>query len=93
MTDLRFNGPEYVKERDQVRLTGQCLRIFKLMRDGEWRTFEQIAKVTGDPPPSISAQLRHLRKDRFGAHKVERRHLHNGLFQYRLIENQGELVS
>ncbi|KKL56177.1 hypothetical protein LCGC14_2247980, partial [marine sediment metagenome] len=36
-------------------------------------TLCEIEDLTGDPPASISAQLRHLRKERFGAHTVERR--------------------
>ncbi len=82
-----FNGPEYVPERDHVRLAGQMRRIFDLMKDGEWRTLENIRATTGDPPASISAQLRHLRKVRFGSHEIERRGLGHGLFQYRLIVN------
>jgi len=82
-----FNGPEYVPERDFVRLTGQCLRVFECMQGGRWRTLNQIAILTGDPHASISAQLRHLRKARFGGHTINRRHVAAGLFQYQLIEN------
>lgn len=81
----RFNGPEYVPERDDARLTGQIERIFKLMRDGAWRTIQEIAAATGDPENSCSAQLRHLRKPRFGAHTVERRSRCGALFEYRLV--------
>jgi hypothetical protein len=83
-----FNGPEYVPARDYVRLSGQIKRVFDLMRDGVWRTLDAIAEKTGDPAPSISAQLRHLRKKRFGSHIVERRRLGSGLYNYRLIVNQ-----
>lgn len=57
------------------------------MKDGYWRTLGWIADSTGDPEASISAQLRHLRKPRFGGHTVEREHLGNGLYQYRLVIN------
>lgn len=80
-----FNGPEYVPARDNVRLVGQILRVYDTMRDGVWRTLDGIAVQTGDPPASISAQLRHLRKRRFGSHTVERRHVGNGLYEYRLL--------
>ena len=70
---------------DNRRLAKQHLRIFELMRDGEWRTVHDISMRTGDPEPSISAQLRHFRKERFGAHTVERRHLGRGLNEYRLL--------
>lgn len=71
--DLIFDGPAYDPELDQDRLAGQILRIFRLMADGLWRTLEEIHFETGDPQASISAQLRHLRKPRFGAHQVEKR--------------------
>lgn len=83
-----FNGADYVPWRDDPRLTSQLGRIFHLMRDGEWRTLAGIAHATGDPPASVSAQLRHLRKPRFGAHAVERRHRGapaEGLYEYRVI--------
>jgi len=88
----RFNGSDYDPVRDDVRLTGQLLRVWNAMEDGAWRTLDQIAAATGDPQASISAQLRHLRKPRFGGHEVEKRHLGNGLFQYRVIANREELV-
>jgi hypothetical protein len=80
-----FDGPEYQLGRDFERLSGQVLRIFNLMKDGRFRTLEAIANATGDPAASISAQLRHLRKEKFGSHTVNRQHLGNGLYQYQLI--------
>jgi len=85
---IRFNGPEYVPAIDDVRLTGQIKRIFDLMKDQQWRTLREISNVTGDPEASISAQLRHLRKDRFGNHIINRQprgDRANGLFEYQLI--------
>lgn len=82
-----FNGPEYDPELDFARLTGQIKRVFDCMVDGEWRTLSEISIVTGDPEASISAQLRHLRKDRFGGHTVIKRRRGNpsfGLFEYQL---------
>lgn len=55
------------------------------MSDGVWRTLDQISEVTGDPPASVSAQLRHLRKPRFGAYLVEKRYVSRGLFEYRVL--------
>ena len=87
MSTPHFNGADYDQGRDQARLSLQHVRIFELMRDGQWRTLDEISTVTGDPPASVSAQLRHLRKRRFGAHLVEREHVGRGLYRYRLIEN------
>ena len=85
---LRFDGADYTRERDDERLTVQYRRIFALMRDGRWRTLHQIEAATGDPTPSISAQLRHMRKRRFGSHTVEKRYVENGLYEYRLLVNE-----
>lgn len=80
----RFDGADYVPARDDDRLSGQYGRIFALMRDGAWRSLPEIARLTGDPPASVSAQLRHMRKPRFGGHQVERRYVRDGLYEYRL---------
>ena len=69
----RFDGPDYVPALDQARLTTQLQRIKVLMLDGVWRTLGEIEQVTGYPQASISAQVRHLRKIRFGSYQVEKR--------------------
>ena len=87
-TTPRFNGEVYNRLFDDKRLTGQLRRIFDLMADNKWRTLEEIKQVTGDPPASISAQLRHLRKERFGEHTVNKRSRGDrkkGLYEYQLI--------
>jgi len=83
--NLRFNGPEYIPARDNIRLGKQITAIYELMKDGAWRTLEGIHRATGEPEASISAQLRHLRKARFGGHTVNRRHIGSGLFEYQLV--------
>lgn len=82
-TPPRFDGPS-LTEADHARLSGQMAAIVALMRDGEWRTLQQISDATGAPHASVSAQLRHLRKKRFGGHTVDRNHLGHGLYSYRL---------
>lgn len=82
---LRFNGSDYDQKRDGPRLTDQFHRIFDLMKDGKWRSLGEISAATGDPESSVSAQLRHARKPRFGSHTVEKKHEGDGLFLYRLI--------
>jgi hypothetical protein len=84
---MRFNGPAYDRARDDVRLSRQHDRIRELMLDGKWRTLSEIEAATGDPAASVSAQLRHLRKPRFGEYVVERRHRgheSSGLYEYRV---------
>lgn len=86
-TGAHFNGSEYEPAADKARLTGQIKRVYECMADRHWRTLDEIAKATGDPHASISAQLRHLRKKKFGGHTVEKRprgDRTHGLFEYQL---------
>lgn len=83
----RFNGAAYDRDRDDERMTGQLLRVWRAVKDGCWWTPAELERATGDNWSSISAQLRHLRKPRFGQHDVERRHVMGGLFEYRVIPN------
>jgi len=87
-SEFRFNGADYIPSRDDARLSGQILRVWECMEDGNWRTLREIANITGDPEASISAQLRHLRKERFGGHEVEREYVSNGLYKYRLLKSR-----
>lgn len=83
----RFNGSDYQPKADDARLRGQIKRIYEVMRDGAWRTLGEIESLTGDPPASISAQLRHLRKPRFGGLEVNKRARglrESGLFEYQV---------
>jgi hypothetical protein len=87
-----FNGPDYSPGDDEPRLLGQHERIRDLMLDGRWRTLAEIASETNDPAASISAQLRHLRKPRFGSWIVEKRtrgERQHGLYEYRLLPGDG----
>ena len=85
---FRFDGVEYDHARDSTRLSGQILRIYDLMKDGRWRTLRMISDFTNTPEASASAHLRSLRKDRFGGHTVNRRHVREGLFEYQLIPSE-----
>jgi hypothetical protein len=81
----RFAGSDYSPAHDDARLSGQAERIFNLMKDSRWRTLGEIEEATGDPQASVSAQLRHLRKKRFGSHDVQKRPRgarENGLWEY-----------
>ena len=82
--ELKFDGADYIPERDNDRLGAQLKRIFDIVIDGQWRTLQDISELTGDPHASISAQLRHLRKPRFGSWNVERKYIGDGLYLYRL---------
>lgn len=85
---MRFDGPVYDPTFDLKRLKGQILRIFECMIDGRWRTIDEIHSITNDPHNSISAQLRHLRKERFGSfilNRQSRGDRKNGLYEYQIL--------
>jgi hypothetical protein len=90
LENVRFNGSDYNPKTDNARLSGQIQRIFNLMKDQKWRTLSEIEGVTKDPQASISAQLRNLRKERYGSHVVEKINIgdpERGLFAYKLVPN------
>ena len=82
-----FDGATYVASLDKVRLNAQLKRVVRAMRDGRWRTLAEIERITGDGQASVSARLRDLRKEKFGASKLDRRRRgeeQRGLHEYRI---------
>lgn len=91
--DPRYDGDVYDPALDDSRLDTQLGQVWEVISDGEWRTLDEISqKMPGRAPhASVSAQLRHLRKKRFGAHIIEKRprgDRSNGLFEYRLADHE-----
>ena len=87
-TEPEFDGADYDPATDKDRLENQLGRVYDCMKESAWRTLEEIHQRTHDPVASISAQLRHLRKKRFGSYHVERRHRgdpSHGLYEYRVL--------
>lgn len=85
MKPPEFDGSDYVPSLDRERLAGDLERIQVLMLDGQWRTLREISQATGAPEGSVGAQLRHLRKRRFGSWQVPKKNLGNGLWAYRVL--------
>lgn len=86
---ISFDGAS-VLAIDRPRLAGQIAKVYELMKDGRYRTLEQIANAAECLETSASARLRDLRKARFGNHAVESRRVEGptALYEYRLIVNQ-----
>jgi len=92
-----FSGATYVRELDHGRLTEQLRVVYSVMRDGAWRTVEELAHATKFlNSRSLEAQIRNLRKPEFGGfhsrlnpdgHFVLRRNRGEirGLSEYRLL--------
>lgn len=81
-------GPAYDERVDGTRIRTQMEAVKRFMLSGPyWWTLEEIANETGEPPASVSAQLRHLRKERFGGYQVDKqRRGEGGLWEYRALE-------
>jgi hypothetical protein len=79
------DGATFDAKLDAARLGKQHSVVLALMGDGEWRTLSAVSARTGYPEASISARLRDFRKERFGAHEVERRRRTAGTWEYRLV--------
>ena len=89
----KFDGSDYRPERDDARLDKQIDRVKKACRSGVPMTLAAIAKETGDPEASISAQLRHLRKEKHGSHSVDKIHVSHGLYLYKVTLNDRSIAS
>lgn len=48
-------------EEDTGRLDGQCLRVYRTLRDLRPHTLADISAATGDPQSSVSARIREVR--------------------------------
>jgi hypothetical protein len=80
-----MNGETYDPIRDGERLRKQLVAVRQAMADHEWHTLYALSLMTGAPEASVSARLRDLRKSKYGSYTVERRHVGNGLWEYRLL--------
>jgi hypothetical protein len=89
---VKFDGITYDPAQDEKRLCTQLRRVFYVVVDGRWRTIQEIqAKIetdlkAHDSESGISARLRDLRKERFGAYDIQRRRRENtnGVWEYRM---------
>ncbi len=84
-----FDGATFDQQLDGNRLGAQLMRVQGLMRDGQWRTLQEIAARVGGSESGVSARLRDLRKSKYGRMVVERRRRDEparGLFEYRVTQ-------
>lgn len=52
-----LDGETYDREFDHERLGAQAMRVWDVVKDGEWRTLAEIEHFTGDPQASISGAV------------------------------------
>ena len=87
---LHFDGPDATDLGDRVRLSRQHWRVwhYVLAQKGRWLRLVEIAGALDLPEQSVSARLRDFRKERFGAHTVDRRRSREpGVYEYRVTVN------
>ena len=80
-----FDGATYDHRFDYERLQGQLKAVFDLMSDQRWRTLSDIGTAVEGSEASLSARLRDLRKQKYGAHQIQRESVGGGLFRYRMV--------
>jgi hypothetical protein len=85
----RTFGPAYDPALDHPRIARQHEVIRDYMLAIGWAKLSSIADALGYPEASISAQLRHLRKPRFGGFQVDKRRDGNA-WEYRVRRAKGE---
>jgi hypothetical protein len=75
-------GPAYSPALDGERIAKQHEVIRDFMLRSGWKTLAEIEQALGYPQASVSAQLRHLRKTRFGSYQVEKRRRSDSQWEY-----------
>ena len=68
------------------KLTRDMERIFQIMLDKKPHLVSDIAKTLELPETSVSSQLRHLRKEKFGSINIQRRSITKGTSYYILLD-------
>lgn len=79
------NNESLLTAFDKDRLNAQQKRVWRVMKDCQWRTFDEIQSVTNDPQPSISARLRDLRAMGLIVERRRRGGPQSGLYEYRVM--------
>ncbi len=74
MRSRKAKVPRRAKWRTQRQVL--CDVMLSAGECGTWLTLQELARLTCYGEASISAQLRHLRKPRYGAYVVEKRRRH-----------------
>lgn len=85
-----FGGVTFQPGSDGRRLRRQLVAVWQVMQDRAWHQLPEIVeRLKGEgvkaTTQSVSARIRDLRKEQFGAHMVIRRRVAGGVWEYRLV--------
>ena len=83
-----FDGSDYNENRDRRRLSAVLRQVLAIMQDGQWHNITELAQATGASEAGISARIRDLRKSRYGSNNIEKKHIIDGFWEYRLSTDQ-----
>ena len=84
-------GDSYDPDLDEPRLSTQLEKIKAYLSNNQWHTLNELEAVTGYPQASISSQMRHLRKRKFGQYHIAKRRRsggRGGTWEYRLMPRE-----
>jgi hypothetical protein len=75
----RFDSGVELTKADHQRLGAQIQRVLSVLSDGGWYSVPDLQDCiwaqfrVRDPEPSLSAQIRNLKKSKHGGHTIERK--------------------
>ena len=78
-----FEGATYDEALDYNRLSTQINDVLNILLDQQWHKMQDIASDISAPEPSVSAQIRNLRKEKHGGYVINRRRVGN-TYEYQL---------
>ena len=84
MQPTLFDGPTYNEPRDKTRLKRQLDSVRSCLLSGGWWTLAQLSGKAHGSTQSVSARVRDLKKLKFGAYTIDKRHVGDGVWEYRM---------
>lgn len=86
VADFHAHGVD-VTEVEEKKMSAARLQVFEIMKDGLYRTVDQIQALgVNAPPQSITIYLRSFREKQYGGYTVNRMKLHGSrVFGYQVV--------
>lgn len=85
----QFDGETYDESKDFRRLNSQFEKVKAIMSDGKWWSPYELKALIGGSESGITARIRDLKKERFGAYKIDKRRRTTGTWEYRICLTDG----
>lgn len=77
-----LRGSDYDPKRDEQRLGEGYRRTFEVMKDGHWRTPQEIAELSGC---RLDSALRFVRLTKKFGHTVNKEYVDHGIWKYQIV--------